>query len=83
MIRLAVTNALLQFCSLLLTALWLIALFFLKLHTLFSCPILLAARGINVLSRKIAGATWRPLLASKVILQRRLLRKRAANTFGT
>ena len=82
-IRLAVTVALLQFCSLLLTALWLITLSFVKLHELFSCLTLQCVRATNALSKRIAGVTWRPLIASKVILQRRLLRKKAANTFGT
>jgi len=82
-IRLAAINALLQCCLLLLSALLLIELFFFKLHALFSCPILLAAQAMDALSKKIAGATWRPLIASKVILQRRLTRKMAANISGT
>ena len=83
MIRLVVIGVLLRFCLLLLSTLLLIELFFFKLHGLFSCPILLAAQGMNALSRKIAGAIWRPLIASKIILQRRLIRKKAASISGT
>ncbi len=83
MIRLAATVVLLLFSTLLLNILWLIALSFIKLHELFSCLILQCVRATNALSRKIAGVTWRPLIASKVILQRRLVRKKAANISGT
>lgn len=83
MIRLAVIGVLLQFCKLSLKILWLTEVFSFKLHELFSCLTLQCARATNALSRKIAGAIWRPLIASKVILQRRLIRKMAATISGT
>ena len=83
MIRLVVIGVLLRFCQLLLKILWLIEAFCFKLLALSSWLTLQCVTATNALSRKIAGAIWRPLIASKVILQRRLLRKKAANTFGT
>ena len=82
-IRLAATVVLLLFSTLLLNILWLIALSFLKLHELFSCLTLQCVMAMNALLRKIAGVTWRPLIASKAILQRRLIRKKAAIISGT
>ena len=82
-IRLAVIVALLHCSRLLLTFLWLIELFFLKLHIVFSWPILASARAMDALSRKTVGVTWRLLPIGRAISLRLHSRRKAATTSGT
>ena len=82
-IRLAVIVAWLQCLRLLLIFLWLIELFFLKLHTVFSWPIMQCARAMAALSKKTVGGICRLLLIGRAISLRLHARKKAANTIGT
>ena len=83
MIRLVVIGVSLEFCKLSLKTLWLIELSSLKLLALSSWLTLQCVRATTALSKKIAGALWRLLNASKAILARRHSQKKAASISGT
>jgi len=81
--RLAVIVVLLLFLRPLLIILWLISNFSVKLLELFSCLTLQCARGVNALSKKTAGATWRLLIVGRAISLRLHAMKKAATISGT